>query len=124
MFLTRFNVYFALGYVCFNHTEVADTTTSKIKESASVSENASDNTNGLVEKNLEKNINEKNIVSSATQLSPNQNKIFPGKVIVYISIPENFVLPSAYKNSLRTKTQTLSIKAKSYFNSDLKSSPK
>jgi len=39
-------------------------------------------------------------VSLATQLSQNQHKIFPGKVIVYIYIPESFVLPSVHKHFL------------------------
>jgi len=56
-------------------------------------------------------------VSLATQLSQNQNKIFPGKVIAYIFIPESFVLPAVYKNFLQTKTQKVSIKAKSHFKS-------
>jgi len=65
-----------------------------------------DNTNRLGERNLAKKIVAKNIVLLAKQLSQNQNKIFPGKVIVYIFIPESFVLPSVYKNFLQIKTQT------------------
>jgi len=61
-----------------------------------------------------------NIVSMATQLSQIQNKIFPGKVIVCIFIPESFVLPSVHKCFLQTKTQTSSIQAKLHF---FKSSP-
>ena len=59
-------------------------------------------------------------MSLTEQLSQNQNKIFPGKVIVYIFIPERFVLPSVYKHFLQTKTQKVSIQAKSHFKSDLK----
>jgi len=58
---------------------------------------------------------ENNIVSLATQLSQNQNKVFPGMVIVYIFIPESFVLPSVYNFFLQTKTQTSSIQAKLHF---------
>ena len=47
-----------------------------------------------------------NIVSLATQLSQNKKK-FLGKVIVYVFIPQSFVLPSVYKIFLQTKTQTL-----------------
>jgi len=61
----------------------------------------SDNTKGLSEKNLAKKALQKYIVSLATQLSQNQNKIFPGKVAVDIFIPESFLLPSAYKNFCR-----------------------
>jgi len=64
---------------------------------------------------LAKDITVKNIVSLATQLSQNQNKIFTGRVIVYIFIPESFVLPSVYKNVLQVKTQTPSIQAISHF---------
>jgi len=76
--------------------EVTDTATSGIKESVSLQTKASDKTNGLGEGNSAKEIIVKNIVSLATQLSQNQNKIFPGKAIVYIFIPESFVLPSVY----------------------------
>jgi len=98
-----------------NHVEVADTPTSGIKESVSLQKKASDRTNWLSERNLAKEIIANNIVSMATQLSQNQNKIFPGKVIVYIFIPESFVLPSVHKFFLQTKTQTSSIQAKLHF---------
>jgi len=65
-----------------------------MKESVSLQKKAGDKTNWLGERNLAKEINASNIVSLATQLSQNQNKIFPGMVIVYIFIPESFVLPS------------------------------
>ena len=84
------------------------------KESVSLQKKSSDNTNMLGERNLEKKIVAKNIVSLATQLSQNQNKTFPGKVVVYIFILESFVLPSVYKSFLQIKTQTLSIKTKSH----------
>jgi len=54
-------------------------------------------------------------MSTATQLSQNQNIIFCGKVIFYILIRESFGLPSVYKECLQTKAQALSIKAKSDF---------
>jgi len=103
-----------------DHTEVADMPTSGIKESISLQKKASDKLNWLGEANLAKEIIADNIVSLATQLSQNQSKIFPGKVIVYIFIPVSFVLPSAYKFFLQTKTQTSSIQAKLHF---FKSSP-
>jgi len=102
------------------HAEVTDTPTSGIKESVSLRKQAGDKTNWLGERNLAKEITGNNIVSLATQLLQNQNKIFPGKVIVQIFILESFVLPSVYKFFLQTKTQTSSIQAKSHF---FKSSP-
>jgi len=77
-----------------DQAKVADTPTSGIKESVSLQKKAGDKTNCLGEGNLAKEINGNNIVSLATQSSRNQNKIFPGKVIVYIFIPESFVSPS------------------------------
>jgi len=63
----------------------------------------SDITNWLGERNLAKEIIANNIASLATQLSQNQNKILPGKVIVYYCIPESFGLPSVYKFFYRPK---------------------
>ena len=80
-----------------DHTAVADTAMSEIKESVSLQKNAWDNTIGLGGRNLAKNLNAKNIVSLATQLSQNK-KIVPGKVIADTFIPASFVLPSVYKN--------------------------
>jgi len=67
---------------------------------------------GLGERTLAKKTTVQNIVSLTKQLLQNQNKIFPGKVTVYIFILESFFLHSVYKIFLQTKTETLSIKAK------------
>ena len=67
---------------------------------------------GLGERTLAKKTTVQNIVSLKKQLLQNQNKIFPGKITVYIFILESFFLQSVYKIFLQTKTETLSIKAK------------
>ena len=55
-------------------------------------------------------------VAGGTVVTESKQNI-PGKVIVYIFIPETFVLPSVYKNFLQAKMQKVSIEAKSHFKS-------